>query len=163
MDVVPDSDWTNQLCAGSEIDIVAEDGGPMIVDMSQSDDHAVPNPAISADFRISANYNPSEMVDNEARTDLRFARQLNPGEDLDKLECNFVEGRADLAEGRKSQRVSPAPKTIDEHDPEALSAQSGVVRPKVVAHGRKKRSVFCLYFHRELFPCGRITHSGFDR
>ena len=83
--------------------------------------------AIVAELCISADDDPAKVIDHEVSADLHLAGQLNPGDDLDEFEQQFVDEREQLPKDRWLDAVAPAAEPIDHHHPETLGAAIAVM------------------------------------
>src|SRR6516165_3053733 len=125
--IIPHLDGTEDLGPRADIHIVADHGRGRLINPPQADYDAVADTAIVAELCIAADHDAAEVIDDEVPTDLNLARQLDPGDDLNELECYLVDEREELAKEGGSDAVTPAAETIHDQRPEALGAPTATV------------------------------------
>jgi hypothetical protein len=83
--IVTHLDGAENLGPGADVHVVADHRCARLINSAQPDYDAVKDTAVVAELRIAADPNSAEVVD-EVSTNLGFARQFNPGNDLNQLE-----------------------------------------------------------------------------
>src|ERR1700738_2950979 len=96
-DVIADFYWTEQFCARTNIDIVADHRGKFLIDSAKANGYSVANPAVVAKCCISAYDDATEMIDCEIAANCCFTWQFDTGDDLNKFVKQLIEKGETLA------------------------------------------------------------------
>ena len=136
----------------ADIDVIADHGRAGLIDSLQPDDHPIADAAIVAELGISADHNPTEVIDDEIAADFHLAGQLDSGDDLREFEPDFVDQRKEFAQQRGPNPVAPAPKAINDQRPKSLCAPIAAMRAQILtdvvkhrrSRGRARRHEGCI-------------------
>jgi hypothetical protein len=105
-------DRTKELRAGSNIDIVTNDGRGFFSDTTYTDDNTVANAAVVAKSRITADYNPAEVIYDKVAADIDLTRHLDASDYLREFQKDVIEQREKFARDRRPNPIAPASKAI---------------------------------------------------
>jgi len=90
-------DSAENLGAGSNVDLITDDGGSADTGTAQSDRYSVTNNDVVAENCITADNDVAEVLNFEPFADRRFARQLDSGQNLTDRFEELVKKRKRLA------------------------------------------------------------------
>ena len=131
--IVADCDRPQQFCTRSDIDIIPDRWSQFFFDPAQADRDAISNPAIVTERCVPAHNNAAKMIDHKITADRGLARKFDAGDDLDKLEKNFINEREKLPNDDRSHTIPPPAKPIHQHDPKSLRAPIAIICAKVAS------------------------------
>lgn len=131
--VVSNGNGSQNLCAGPEVDVVADYRSAGFIDSPQPHDYAVADSAIVAKFGVAAHDNSAEMVNDKISTDVDFTWNFDSRNDLNELEPDPIYEREQLSEDQRPHRVAPTAKSVNHECPEALGAPVATVSPQILS------------------------------